>query len=136
MSVARGPGSARRRRERRLRSMHRHERQTFSMELAAALHHSRDVGPAQHVGIQAQKTANPAGVRPGVLENAGWRSETEHEQHAALRRPMPPSPEVPSLATLLLPGQAADGIDPSSLRFVAATALARRKKEAEADGVS
>ena len=110
----------------------RHERQTVSMELAAALHHSRDVGPAQHVGLQAHKTANSAGVRPGVLENAAPRSETEHEQHAALRGPMPPSPEAPSLATPLLARQAADGIDPSSLRFVAATALAdRRKKEEE-----
>ena len=38
---------------------------------------------AQHVGLRAQKTANSAGVRPGVLEDARPRSETEHEQHAA-----------------------------------------------------
>ena len=89
----------------RLRSM---------LRQVATLHHSRDVGPAQHVGLRAQKTANSAGVRPGVLEDPGPRSETEHEQHAALRGPMPPSPGVPSLATPLLAGQAAEGIDPST----------------------
>ena len=41
-------GSVRRRREGRLRSMLRHERQTVAMELAAALHHMRDVGLEQH----------------------------------------------------------------------------------------
>ena len=37
-------GAAKWRRERRLRAMLRHERQTVAMELAAALHHSRDAG--------------------------------------------------------------------------------------------
>ena len=41
-----GVGSARRRRERRLRSWWRHERMTVAAELAVALHHSRGVGPA------------------------------------------------------------------------------------------
>ena len=61
-------GSGRRRRERRLRSMLRHERQTVAMEWAAALHHSRHVVPAQHIGLRAQKTANSAGARLGLLE--------------------------------------------------------------------
>ena len=69
MSGRDGGSSAWRRRQRRLRSMLRHERQTVAMELAAALHHSRDVVPAQHVGQRAQKTANSAGARPGVLKN-------------------------------------------------------------------
>ena len=59
-------GSAKRRRERRLRSMLRHERQTVAMELAAALHHSRDGGLGTSVGLRAQKTASSGG-RPGVL---------------------------------------------------------------------
>ena len=42
-------------------------------ELAAAFHHSRDVVPAQHVGQRAQKTANSAGARPGVLKNPSRR---------------------------------------------------------------
>ena len=37
-----GAGAAKQRRERRLRAMLKHERQTVAMELAAALHHSRD----------------------------------------------------------------------------------------------
>ena len=68
MDVGRVTGAAKRRRERRLRSMLRHERQTVAMELAAALHHSRDVGPGTHVGLRAQKTASSGGRRPGVLK--------------------------------------------------------------------
>ena len=63
-------GLPKRRRERRLRSMLRHERQTVAMELAAALHHSRDVGPGTHVGLRAQVTASSAGARPAALEAA------------------------------------------------------------------
>ena len=59
-------GSAKRRRKRRLRATLRHERQTVAMELAAALHHSRDVGPEKDDGPRAQKTASSGG-RPGVL---------------------------------------------------------------------
>ena len=40
MNVDSGSGSARRRRERQLRSWLRHERMTVRVELAAALHHS------------------------------------------------------------------------------------------------
>ena len=40
-----GAGAARQRRERRLRSLLVHDRQTVAMELAAALHHSRDARP-------------------------------------------------------------------------------------------
>ena len=58
--------SAMRRRQRRLRAMLRHERQTVAMELAAALHHSRDAGPGTYDGLRAQKTAS-SGKRPGVL---------------------------------------------------------------------
>ena len=81
-----GSGSARRRRERRLRSFLRHERMTVRMELAAALHHSRDVGPGKNDGLRAQKTVNSredavffelfdedtTGVRPtGLVEPPG-----------------------------------------------------------------
>ena len=60
-------GSAKRRRERRLRAMLRHERQTVAMELAAALHHSRDGGRETYYGLRAPKTASSGG-RPGVLK--------------------------------------------------------------------
>ena len=68
-------GAAKRRRERRLRSWAKHERQTVAMALAEALHHSAPRRP---------KTAG-AGVRPGVLEDPEPRRETEHELHAAPR---------------------------------------------------
>ena len=64
----RANGAAKRRRERRLRSWLRHERMTVAAELAAALHHSRDVGPGTHVGLRAQKTVSSGGRRPGVLK--------------------------------------------------------------------
>ena len=56
------PARAKRRRERRLRSMLRHERQTVYMELAAALHHSCDGGRETNYRPRAPKTE-----RPGVL---------------------------------------------------------------------
>ena len=59
---------AKRRRERRLRAMLRHERQTVAMELAAALHHSRDGGRETYHGLRAPKTASSGGRRPGVLK--------------------------------------------------------------------
>ena len=46
--------------------MLRHERQTVAMELAAALHHSRDVGPELYNGQRAQTTAS-SGMRPAPL---------------------------------------------------------------------
>ena len=58
----RGTGSAWRRRQRRLR----HERQTVALELVAALHHSRDVGPEQYDVLRGQKTTN-SGTRPASL---------------------------------------------------------------------
>ena len=53
-----GSGSARRRKECGLRSFLRHERMTVRMEVAAAMHHSRDVGPGKNDGLRAQKTVN------------------------------------------------------------------------------
>ena len=51
-------GAAWRRRQRRLRSMLRHERQTVRMELAAALHHSWGGELWTHEGLRAEKTAS------------------------------------------------------------------------------
>ena len=55
-----GSGSARRRRERRLRSWLRHERMTVCMELTAALHHSafKGAAPETHDAPRSQKTVN------------------------------------------------------------------------------
>ena len=59
-------GSARRRWERRLRSMLRHERQTVAMELAAALRHSRD-GERETTTPDGDKSSQLR-VRLGVLK--------------------------------------------------------------------
>ena len=70
-----GTGSARRRRERRLRSMLRHERMTVAMALAEKLHHS------------AQR---PEMARAGV-----WGREMNYT--ATIRDPPTPQPELFSL---------------------------------------
>ena len=59
-----GTSSARRRRERRLRSMLRHERMAVAMALAEALHHSsglKVMERAQHAALRGQKTGTRAG---------------------------------------------------------------------------
>ena len=60
LMAERDVGSARRRRERRLRSWLPHERMTVRMELAAALHHSsfRGAGPETYDAPRSQMTAN------------------------------------------------------------------------------
>ena len=112
-------GSAMRRRQRRLRQWHRHERMTVAMALAEATHHAAPRGP---------KTAR-AGVRPGVLEDPGPRRETEHEQHSALRGPKLPSPGVPSLAMPVLAGTAGEAVDRTALSYLLQQSLAATKEE-------
>ena len=63
--AAGGTSCARRRRERRLRSMLRHERMAVAMALAEALHHSSGLEVmerAQHAALRGQKTGTRAGV--------------------------------------------------------------------------
>ena len=63
--VAGGTSSGCRRRERRLRSMLRHERMAVAMALAEALHHSsglKVMERAQHAALRGQKTGTRAGV--------------------------------------------------------------------------
>ena len=66
MDASGQPTAAWRRRQRRLRSWLRHERQTVAMELAAALPHSWGGGPATHDGPRAQKAASGGGAREDV----------------------------------------------------------------------
>ena len=73
-----GVGSARLRRERRLPAMLQLERPTVAMELATALHHSRDVEPVQHDALRGTKdcqlrdeAGHPVGARAfGVVHSA------------------------------------------------------------------
>ena len=98
--------SARRRRERRLRSWAKHERMSIAIALAENLHHSRqkEEGNASD-GPRAQKSARAAGCHAGVLKD----------------------PEVqwfkgPSLAVSPLTGH--DGLDSRTLQFLLAQSLA------------
>ena len=140
--MADGEGtSAMRRRQRRLRSWLRHERQTVAMELAAALHHSRDVGPGTHASLRAQQAASS-------------REEAGVETHNALRglKTLPPGmrpeqlPEAPgpqrrdrtvrgtSVGSSLLAVQSlrgADGVDNTAAKFLLQQALKMKKEEEE-----
>ena len=54
-------GAAKRRRDGRLRMHWRHEQLTLRMALAAALHHSCDVGPVTYNALRSQRTARAGG---------------------------------------------------------------------------
>ena len=94
--MAGGAGtSASRRRQRRLRSWLRHERQTVAMELAAALHHSRNArSNAVHEALRRQKTAS-SGTRPDgcpgtsalvdALKNDELKKKKEEEEEERRR---------------------------------------------------
>ena len=81
-------GAAWRRRQRRLRSMLRHERQTVRMELAAALHHSWGGGLETHEGLRAQKTASAGPAEYFELSSDDGRP-AGGERPAALLEPRP-----------------------------------------------
>ena len=81
-------GAAWRRRQRRLRSMLRHERMTVRMELAAALHHSWGGGLEAHVGLRAQKAASAGPAEYFELSSDDGRP-AGGERPAALLEPRP-----------------------------------------------
>ena len=116
-----GVGSARRRRERRLRSWWRHERMTVAAELAVALHHSRGVGPTvPHEALRGQTPGSSWGRRPGVL------MEPVVVEHAACPCSGTPLLVVPSLAAA-----ESDGVDGTSLKYLLKLALKEKEKEEE-----
>ena len=78
-------GAAKRRRDRRLRMHWRHDQLALQMALAAALHHSRDVGPVSYNALRSQRTA-----RAGE-----WGREQNNT--AETRDPPTPQPELFSL---------------------------------------
>ena len=62
--------SARRRRERRLRSWAKHERMSIAIVVAENLHHSRQkVEGNTSKGLRAQKSAAAPGCHPGILKD-------------------------------------------------------------------
>ena len=105
-------GSAKRRRERRLRSMLRHERQSIAMALAERLHHSANVTDLKHKEEVEQHDAPrgqytpPPGVRPGILPEPWPQRCDRSRRHFA-----------------------GEVIDSSALAFLTRAALEERRKE-------
>ena len=79
-------GAAWRRRQRRLRPMLRHERQTVAMELVAALHHSCGGGLGKNVGQWAQKTASAGPAEYFELSSDGRPASGERPAALLERR--------------------------------------------------
>ena len=98
--------------------MLRHERQTVAMELAAALHHSRDVGPEKDDGPRAQTTASSGG-RPRVLKEPEPQGGAVTVGYVAAPGPL--------LKVLSMAG--GDSVDGTALRFLVKKALERQKEE-------
>ena len=112
--------SAWRRRQRRLRSMLRHERQTVAMELAAALHHRRDAGSGTHVGPTGTEDSElRAAARRPDGARAAWRGEQS--------RLVTWLPQCRRCAGHRLKGD--DGVDGRTVRFLLQQSLALTKKK-------
>ena len=95
--MAERDSAAKRRRDRRLRMHWRHEQLTLRMALAAALHHSRDVGPVTYNALRSQKTARA-------------REEEENEMHFATGQMTPPPRAATAEYYPLTPGAEAGGV--------------------------
>ena len=84
-------GAAMRRRQRRLRSMLRHERQSIAMALAERLHHSANVTGLKHKE-EVEQHAAPRGPKTARAEV----EEAVNATHDALRRQNTPPPGLRS----------------------------------------
>ena len=117
-----GATSARRRRERRLRSWWRHECQGVRMALTAATHHSaaKVVASEMNSGLRTQTTVS-AGSRKAALKEPELLV-------GGLGAPRCPGSGVPSLALAVLGG---DGVDASCLAFLVRRAVEDKKKKEE-----
>ena len=130
-------GSAKRRRERRLRAWLRHERQLIALHLAEALHHS--AGSSMTKVVERREGEGVEGERYGALRRQmppppGTRPAAMMEKLSQgfwLEASRQPGHVVPSLSLLVLADTTTDGVDSSSLRFLAAAALYSRKLDEE-----
>ena len=125
---------------RRLRSWLRHERQTVALELAPALHHSRDArSEVAHDALRGQKAAS-SGEEAGVVTHntlrglktlpPGMRSEQLPEApgtQRCVRTVRGTSVGAPLLAVQSLRGF--DGVDDTAARFLLRQALKKEEEE-------
>ena len=93
-----GGGAAKRRRDRRLRMHWLHEQLSLQMALAAAPHHSRDVGPVSYNTLRSQKTARAEATNNALRsQTTSVAGDTEfsslYEEELSGARP-PPLVEV------------------------------------------
>ena len=135
-------GSPKRRRQRRLRSWLRHERQTVAVEVAAALHHSRDArSEVAHEALRGQKAAR-SGEEAGVVTHNALRGlKTLPPGMRPEQLPEAPGPQrcdrtvrgtsvgAPLLAVQSLRGF--DGVDDTAAKFLLQQALKMKKEEEE-----
>ena len=125
--VAHAASAAKRRRERRLRGMLRHERRSVAMALAEFTQHSsRGQRTARAWGTRrttayGHRRLHLRGERPGCLSDPGPQRSDRTVRHSA---GVAPSLLLPSLA-------AADVVDHSSLAFLLKESLSQRRKEEE-----
>ena len=125
-----GASAAKRRREGRLRSWLRHERQTNAMELAAALHHSRDGRLESYVGSQ-RGTCRVLRTFLGRWQARGDAAATSRGgATAAVGDGACGKPRTtgPSLGLAVL-GGGREGVDSSALVFLVSRAVDDRKKD-------
>ena len=126
-----GEGAARRRRQRRLRSWLKHERQSVAMALAEYTHHAsrgqtrararEEVENVTRDGLRAQKSP-PPGERPGCLVDPGpQRSDRTVRRSAGDSLPTPGLP--------VLAGASGEAVDAFTLSFLTAKALEDTRKE-------
>ena len=126
-------GALVRRRQRRLRSMLRHERRSIAMALAEALHHS--AGPSKKKVVERRERQE--GTRRTLLHRdrrhllrgrISWRSPAPQGTLEAAAR----ASEVDGLPTFALPvlaGSAGEAVDSSFLRFLTAAALLKKRQQ-------
>ena len=116
-----GEGAARRRRQRRLRSWLKHERQSVAMALAEYTHHAsrgqtrararEEAGSETYYAPRGLKTL-PPGTRPAPL------SEVSEPQVGAVTVGYVAASRTPSLATPSLADSAGDAVDAAALEFL------------------
>ena len=133
MEVDGAKSSAWQRRQRRLRSWLKHERQTVAMALAECLHHSaqrpvearaREVEEQDKNNASRRQKAPPPGMHPGVLK--------EPEVQGSLVAPLRPgSGAAPGLALPSLIGASGEAVDASSLAVLLQFSLGAEEEEAK-----